>query len=124
MSDAELGEAFARAVAAKDADALYGLLAADIDFRAMTPGAFWQSTKGHEVVRDVILGQWYEPSDTIEELEAIEIGQDVGDTHRVAYRFHVTNADGAHAVEQQMYFRCENGQISWMRVMCAGFRPR
>ena len=124
MTDAEIGEAFARAVAAKDADTLYGLLTSDIDFRAMTPGAFWQSTKGHEVVRDVILGQWFEASDSIEQLERVEVGEDVGDTHRVSWRFHVSNPDGNHAVEQQMYFRCEGGRISWMRVMCAGFRPR
>jgi hypothetical protein len=35
-----VGERFARAVAAKDAPALLGLLAPQIDFRAMTPGRF------------------------------------------------------------------------------------
>ena len=33
--DVPIGERFARAIAAKDASALLGILASDIDFRAM-----------------------------------------------------------------------------------------
>ena len=40
----DLGERFARTLAAQDADALKELLAPDVSFRALTPGRFWEAT--------------------------------------------------------------------------------
>jgi hypothetical protein len=117
-----IGERFARAVAAKDAPALLGLLAPEIDFRAMTPSRFWESNSAVEVVDDVVLGKWFEPTDLIESIEGIE--QDVViDRERVGYRFRVTNADGAFIVEQQAYLGVQDDRIAWLRIMCSGYRP-
>jgi hypothetical protein len=44
------------------------------------------------------------------------------DRQRVAYRFHVRNPDGNLVVEQQAYYAEQDGRITWMRVLCSGFR--
>ncbi|MCU1430779.1 MAG: hypothetical protein JWL83_4779 [Actinomycetia bacterium] len=117
-----VGERFARAVAAKDAPALLGLLAPTVDFRAMTPGRFWEANSAVELVDDVILGHWFEPSDRIEAIEGIE-NDVVVDRQRVGYRFRVTNDEGTFIVEQQAYLGVEDDVVSWLRVMCSGYRP-
>ena len=117
-----IGERFARAVAAKDAPALLGLLAPEVDFRAMTPSRFWESNSAVEVVDDVVLGKWFEPTDLIESIEGIEHDV-VIDRERVGYRFRVTNADGAFIVEQQAYLGVQDDRIAWLRIMCSGYRP-
>jgi len=66
-----VGERFARAVAAKDREALLDLLDPEIDFRAMTPGRFWEETSAVAVVNDVIFGRWFESTDRIEAIEGI-----------------------------------------------------
>jgi hypothetical protein len=45
------------------------------------------------------------------------------DRDRVAWRFAVTTSDGPHLVERQAYYSATDGRISWMRVICSGFRP-
>jgi hypothetical protein len=122
MSPAAVGERFARAIAAKDAPALLDVLAPDVDFRAMTPGRFWEANSAKEIVDDVIFGRWFDSSDRIDALESVESGT-VADRERVVYRFRVTNADGAFLVEQSAYYEVIDDRISWLRVMCAGYRP-
>ena len=116
------GERWARAIAAKDGPSLLGLLAPRIDFRAMTPGRFWEASSAVQVVDEVVLGSWFDPTDRIDTIERIENGE-VADCERVGYRFRGTNADGAFLVEQQAYLRVENEKITWLRIMCSGFRP-
>ena len=118
----DAGERFARALAAKDADGLRAVLADDVDFRAMTPRKFWESSSAAEVVDDIVLGQWFGPDDAIEGLEKVETDE-VADRSRVGYRLRVRNADGAHLVDQQAYYAVEGDRIAWLRVMCAGYRP-
>jgi hypothetical protein len=120
--DEELGVAFAKALAAKDPDALRRVLAPTVDFRAMTPSKFWESNSVDEVVDDIIFGAWFEPSDRVDALEAVETTT-ISDRCRVGYRFRVTNPDGAYLVDQQAYFAAEGDRITWLRVMCAGYRP-
>ena len=88
-----LGELFARAIAAKDRSQLCSVLADPIDFRALTPQRYWEATSAEEVVDQIILGQWFDPGDHIQELCSVITG-DVGDRHHVAYRMRVRNADG------------------------------
>lgn len=117
-----LGERFARAVASKDKVALRSLLARRIDFRALTPGGSWEATSSREVIDEVILGHWFEPGDHIERLCSITTST-VGDRPHVAYRLVVRNADGVFLVEQQAYYTAADGTITWMRLLCSGFRP-
>jgi hypothetical protein len=116
------GETLAQAIAAKNADALLGLLSPEVDFRAMTPGRFWESSSATEVVNDVIFGRWFGETDRIDGVDAIE-SDVVADRRRVGYRFRVTNGDGTFLVEQQAYYSVERDRIDWLRIMCSGYRP-
>jgi hypothetical protein len=118
---ASIGERFARAVADKDASTLLELLAPQVDFRAMTPGRFWEADTAIDVVDGAILGHWFEPSDHVEAIEGIDHDAFV-DRQRVGYRFRVSNAEGSFIVEQQAYFAVENDAITWLRIMCSGYR--
>lgn len=118
----DLGERFARAMAAKDGPALLEVLAPKVDFRAMTPGRVWESETAARVVDDIILSKWFGTTDVIEGIEGIETDT-VADRPRVGYRFRVTNPDGAFVVEQQAYYDVEDDRISWVRILCSGYRP-
>lgn len=118
--DAALAQAWAAAVAAKDWAAVAGLVADDIDFRGMTPGRIWEASDPDGVVD--ILGQWFEPTDHVEAVDAVETDA-FADRQRVGYRLRVRNSDGLHVVDQQAYLSVDAGRITWLRVMCAGFRP-
>ena len=117
-----LGRAFAEALGRKDSAALRRLLHPEIDFRAMTPRTFWEASDSATVVDDILLGKWFEPSDEITAVIAIETAT-VEHRERVGYRFRVLNADGAHIVDQQAYLESDGDRIAWLRVMCAGYLP-
>ena len=117
-----LGRQLVDAIAARDNDALAALMTSDVDFRGLTPGRFWDASRPDEVV-DVVLGHWFSESDHIDELAALDEGDPVGDTERIGYRFAVTNGDGPHLVEQQVYYRVDAGRMSYVRVVCSGYRP-
>jgi hypothetical protein len=116
-----LGSQFATALAAKDFDRVRSLLHPAIDFRGMTPSRVWEAGDPDTLVSEVFQ-RWFEPSDEILSLDAVETGQ-VEDRERVGYRFSVRNPDGLHTVEQQAYLEERDGRIVWLRVMCSGFRP-
>jgi hypothetical protein len=117
-----LGEQFAAALAAKDTDRLRAVLDPAVDFRALTPGMFWESSSADHVVDEIVLGEWFEPSDHITGVLRVET-DDVGDRHRVGYRLAVTNDDGDHLVEHQAYYETDGDRITWLRIMCAGYQP-
>jgi hypothetical protein len=116
-----LGKAFASALANKDFAAIGDLLHPEIDFRGLTPGRNWEAGNPDDVIQG-ILRQWFEDSDEVEELIALDTDW-FADLERVGYRFRVRNPDGLHAVEQQAYVQERDGKIGWMRVLCSGFRP-
>jgi hypothetical protein len=115
------GERFARALGAKDAPALRELLAPQVDFRALTPGRSWEASSATEVIDDVFFGHWFEPTDHIVAVEAIE-HDTVVDRERVGYRFRVTNDEGTFIVEQQAYLGVTDDAIDWLRIMCCGYQ--
>ena len=116
------GERFARALAVKDRAALRALLADPVDFQALTPGRHWQASEPGEIVDEIILGRWFDPGDQILRLESFSEGRLPGREH-VSYRLRVRNAGGDHLVEQQAYYDAHGGRITWMRVLCSGYRP-
>jgi hypothetical protein len=117
-----LGNDFAQAIAAKDADALLGLLSPALDFAAMTPSRFWESQSSDEVVNQFILGRWFGPDDRIEALEHVEHDA-FANRERVGYRLRVARDGVPHIVEQQAYFTSDGDRITWLRIMCAGYCP-
>jgi hypothetical protein len=120
--ETDAGTRFAKAIAAKDAAALHDVLDPKIDFRGLTPGRFWEATSAAELVDGIVFGKWFEDSDHIDGIEHIETDTVAG-RHRVGYRYRVTNGDGSFLVEQQAYFDVVDDRISWLRVLCAGYRP-
>ena len=115
------GERFARAVAAKDADALAATMAEGIDFQTLTPGRHWQGFSPRQVAGEIVLGMWFGPGAAITGLD-VTTGE-VGGRQHVAHRLQVTRDGLGYLVEQQAYYDTEGGQISWLRILCAGYRP-
>ncbi len=118
----DLGTRFAEAIAAKDAHTITALLAPDVDFRALTPRKFWEASTPADVL-DVLFANWFEPDDHIDALVGVTVGTPVEDTQQVGYRLSVTNPDGPHTVEQQAYYRADGDRISYLRIVCSGYRP-
>lgn len=115
-----LGERFVEALASKDDTRLRALVDPYVEFRGMTPNRFWEATGVDELLS--VLGQWFDEKDDIEDVEDLETGEFV-DRERIEYRFRVRNGEGLHLVEQQGYLIASDGRITWLRVMCSGFRP-
>ena len=114
------GEVFVKALAEKAFDRAVTALAPNVDFRALTPNRYWTAESPTEVLD--VLNLWFEPEDRIDGL--LDLQSDlVGDRNRVGYRLAVSNADGDFVVEQQAYFDASDGVITWMRVVCSGWRP-
>jgi hypothetical protein len=116
----DLGERFARAVAAQDAAVLKELLAPRVNFRALTPGRYWEIDDADAVVDDVILGTWFSPERSITRILKLDCDS-VGIVERVGYRFRVDLPDGEFIVEQQAYLKTQNDKVSWLRILCSGF---
>ena len=116
-----LGAEFARAFAAKDADAIRKLVHPEIDFRGLTPNRAWEASDRDELI-SILFDSWLEDTDQVEALESVECDS-FADRERVGYRLSVNNPEGRHLVEQQAYLADRDGQIGWMRVVCSGFRP-
>jgi hypothetical protein len=119
-AESDLGAEFVRALAAKDVDRLSSLIDPWIDFRGMTPSRTWEATD-RDAVLEILLGSWFEDSDEIQSIERVETDA-FADRHRVGYRLSVNNPDGRFLVEQQAYLTARDGQITWMRVLCSGYR--
>jgi hypothetical protein len=121
-STSTLGRSFAESLARKDFDGVMELLAAEIDFKALTPRRGWEASSPRAVVDDALC-KWFGDDVELERLVSVEAGS-VGDRERVAYRLHGHNDDGPFVLEQQVYYGQKDGSIDWMRVLCSGFRPR
>lgn len=117
-----VGKRFAQALADKDAAGLKALLRPDVDFRAMTPGRFWESNDVDEIVDETILGTWFEPERRIAGLVAVDTDS-IGPLERVGYRFTVDRPEGVFTIEQQAYYKTDGSTISWLRIMCSGLLP-
>jgi hypothetical protein len=116
----QVGQRFARAVAARDAESLRILMAPDVDFRALTPSRVWQHGDANAVIDDVILGTWLSAERSVTEIVDVDCAE-IGPVCRVGYRFVVRFPDGDHLIEQQAYFKTEGDRISWLHILCSGF---
>ena len=116
------GERFAQALGRQDAGELRAVLAGTIDFQALTPRRHWQASTGREVADEIVLGHWFGPGTDIMEVCSVTTGQ-VADCAHVAYRMRVRESATEYLVEQQAYYRANGPQITWMRVLCSGYRP-
>lgn len=113
------GAAFAYALAKKDEPAVRAVTSPELDFRALTPGRFWEAGTQDELLA-ILFGTWLEPADEVVELVSVTTGE-VSTRQHVTYRLHLRNADGDSLMEQQMYYQATDGRITWARLMCSGF---
>lgn len=118
----DLALRFTMALAARDAGALRSLFGREVDFRALSPRRVWEARTPDALVRDVILGAWFEAGDAIERIELVQASR-IGSRIRMGYRLRVSNADGCFTVEQQAFLDLTDGKITWLRVLCSGFIP-
>jgi hypothetical protein len=116
-----LGADFARALASKNSERIRELMQPDVEFRALTPKRAWEAN-GPEEVLSIVFGHWFEDSDEILALEALETDS-FADRERVGYRLSLRNPEGEFLLEQQAYISDRDGRIGWMRVLCSGYRP-
>jgi hypothetical protein len=119
---ATVGEDFARALAARDRDRLVTLLSDPVDFEALTPGRHWVASSPAGAVDDIMLRHWLSADDVVLELRSLRSGQ-VADRQHVAYRLAVRRHGTAHVLEQQAYYVADGQRISWIRILCSGYRP-
>jgi hypothetical protein len=118
----ETGLSFVQALAAKDHDALRLLLAENIDFRALTPNMDWREESAADVLANVF-ERWYSDDDYIEELLEVSARPIAGSRFHLSYSLQIRNPDGLHLVHQDAYFESNDGQITWLRIACAGYIP-
>ncbi|HZV72390.1 MAG TPA: nuclear transport factor 2 family protein [Conexibacter sp.] len=112
---------FVDAVLARDFARARGLLHPDIDFRAMTPKRVWEAD-GPAAVEEVLRAWFEHPERDVERVDPTEPSS-VGDTLRVGWRVHGSDANGPFVYEQQAYLREDDRRVVWLRVMCSGPRP-
>jgi ketosteroid isomerase-like protein len=112
-----LGTAFADALARNDYSELGALLHPEIEFRALTPRRTWEPERRNEAIE--VLRTWF--GDCSVEEACLDSGT-FSDCHRIAYRFVGRRPAGPFVIEQQVYFNQSDGQITWMRLLCSGFR--
>ncbi|MGZ4477489.1 MAG: hypothetical protein ACXVW2_02660 [Nocardioidaceae bacterium] len=117
----ELGERFAKAMAAKDSAVLGELLAAEVDFKALTPQRFWEAGTPAEIV-EVFFGTWFGPEREIRSLLDTRTGS-VGERESVTYRLSLVTPDGPCEAEQRAYYSVVDGRIGFLRILCSGIMP-
>jgi hypothetical protein len=117
----DLGSSFATALAAKDPAAVRAVMAADLDFRAMTPRRFWEAND-HQELLEVLFDHWLDPGDEVLALLWTTTGE-VSTRRHVAYRLQLRTPAGEALMEQQMYYETRGGRIHWARLMCSGAVP-
>lgn len=115
-------EAFADAIAARDLAGAAGLVAQDVDFRAMTPRRIWEAD-GPAAVEEVLRAWLASPDEQVEAITTTTPAV-IENTARVGWLVHRLDPDGPRVFEQQAYVREQDGRIAWLRIMCSGPVPR
>ena len=112
-----LGEQLIQAAAAKDFARAGTLLAADIEFRALTPKKLLEANGKEQVLK--ILDDWYSPVDAIESLDSDTIVDRPGMRYRIRWS---SEQEGTFIFEQQAYYDVSDDRISRIHLVCSGDR--
>ena len=115
-----VAERFVHAYTQHNRADLLDVLAPDVDFRGMTPGRFWEASTAEDLVDNVLL-HWLDVHDVVQQVMSLDRDW-MADREHVSFRLSVHTLDGHHVVEQQAYLMVDDGLISWLRMMCSGFR--
>jgi hypothetical protein len=113
-----LGAGFARAIAGRDFGRLAELLHPAVDFRALTPSRSWEPAGRDGALK--VLRAWFDDFE-VRDLLRLETAEIAGRYH-VAYRCQGERPDGSFLIEQQAYYDVTDGRMSWIRLLCSGYR--
>ncbi len=116
-----LGVRLAHAIADQNRDELAALLAPDVRFRAITPGATWEASDPDGVC-DIVLGTWFAPDRVVTRMLSVQLDQSLP-VARVGYRLAVLRPEGHTHLEQQAMYVGEAGRMSSLWLCCTGFHP-
>lgn len=113
---------FVEALAAADAPALLAMMTPNVEFRALTPGRFWEASTPDDAISKVLF-VWFPPDDVVEEIEVLEPGDVLG-RPKVDYRLRWHNAKGnRYSIEQRAYMDLDDAGLIWrLEIVCGGFR--
>ena len=119
LTTTSLGATLAHAIAARDFAKVEELLHPHVEFRALTPRRFWES--GTRAGAVDVLRTWFGDCDL--QIVSVDTGEVAG-RHHVAYRYQGERPAGAFLIEQHAYYDESDGRITWIRLLCSGFRSR
>ena len=76
-------------------------------------------------VSEFVAGHFWSPHGTSfkQGHDAFQVRPVAGARSHLSYVVIMRNDDGQHVVEHQAYFEDANGEITWLRIMCAGYIP-
>jgi hypothetical protein len=115
-----VGEAFLVALAAQDFDRMEKLFQPEVRFRALVPSGERTGNTPGETMQ--WLRKWFGGSDTLNILSSA--AQPVFDRFYMTYRLRVHDDQaGWRVIEQQAYYRVQDGLIADLWLICSGFRP-
>jgi hypothetical protein len=116
-----VGEAFLRALAHRDFEALQACLRQDVDFRALVPSGIRQATDASGTAARLRL--WFGEADSFDMLRT-EIGRVAGRLS-ITYRIRLHDSDGWQVIEQRLYCDIgDDGRIGTLDLLCSGFLPQ
>ena len=115
-----LGAAFAYAIASRDFEKLADLLHPEVEFRALTPRRSWEAGTRDGALE--VLRTWFGDCD-IQDVLRVDTAE-IGGRYHVGYRYQGERPAGPFLIEQQGYYDETDGRVSWIRLVCSGFRPR
>jgi TusA-related sulfurtransferase len=120
MSEEAAGEAFVRALADRDSNALQACFHPDVQLRALVPPGYQESTGSTAVLAR--LESWFGAAESIEILR--KDLYHVADRLHVRYRFRERYSDGeSEIIEQDAYCEVREGLIEAIDILCSGHRP-
>ncbi|KKS45001.1 MAG: hypothetical protein UV10_C0036G0010 [Candidatus Azambacteria bacterium GW2011_GWA1_42_19] len=119
------GEAFLKALTARDFKQMETFLAPDVKFRALLPPGSFEWSGPAAVIEN--LASWFGSAEDFEVLDSQV--EEVSDGRlRLAYKFrlrpHPFNpGSGWHVIEQQLFCDGEAEELNGIDLLCSGFLP-
>ncbi len=116
----ELGEAFVKAIAARDFEALLAAVADDVRFRQLLPGGLQAHVGATEVVGRFV--DWFASAEEVR-LESSRVDT-IADRLTLSYRLRLHDADGWQLIEQRLVAdTAPDGRLESIDLLCTGFLP-
>ncbi len=114
----QVGDAFVKAIAARDFEGMLSAVADDVRFRLMLPSGPKAEVGATEVVGSFV--DWYAAADELR-LESSSV-ETIANRLVMSYRFRIHDADGWQLIEQHLVADvAEDGRLETIDLLCSGF---